>query len=387
MNCNAKTPRARSIAKQTDKWHDITGFLGVTWRLGAAVLFLTGCAEVSSSSFDSYELIFNTDTAPTRPAALDAPRMTLGSVFDSIDGKSNSHAATITAFADGELLAAWYSYDGDHELDGSAIYTARRLPGESTWTAPRQHADHPQGDGNPVLYSEDDHVWLFQAVVAGGWSTSRVVWRESADRGHTWSLEHSIDGPIGTNVRFAPLRTSTGELLLPAYDDLLKRTLFFAWDGQDWQLRSTIWMGFDAPSIQPAVVRLDSGILLAVLRHPERRWLWATSSRDDGHTWTKPIDSGFPNYDTSAALIRLASGALVLSWAAPDEPDHPLYAVLSADEGQTWLPRHVLVSGEGIYNYPSMIQSPDGTIQLVYTDDRQRVGHIEINEAFLSAEE
>lgn len=356
------------------------GLLRGSWSLGAAVLFLPGC--MTDLSYDSADLSFNTDVPPTRPATTEAPRISVAPLFEAIDGKSNSHAATLTAFPDGELLAAWYSYSGDHELDNSAIYTARRLPGESTWSTPAKFSDHPQGDGNPVLYSEGDHVWFFQAVVAGGWSTARVVWRESTDRGGSWSAERPIDGPIGTNVRFAPLRTAANDLLLPAYDDLLKRTLFFAWTGSEWEIRSTIWMGINDPSIQPAVVRLDNGNLLAVMRHPEHRWLWATSSRDDGHSWTKPIDSGFPNYDTSAAMIRLSSGALVLAFAAPDEPDHPLYATISADEGLTWLPPRVLISGEGIYNYPSMTQTPDGIIHLLYTHDRAYIGHIELNEGF-----
>lgn len=354
--------------------------------LAAFSIFIGGCTGSLEAPLDSLVSLaadFNLDQPPTRPIVDEKPIVRSRPVFSSIPNKFESHAPTLIAFEDGELLAAWYSYDGPHELTGSAIFMSRRTAGAIDWSEPNLHIDRPQGDGNPVLYHEGDHVWFFQAIVPGGWSTSRIAWQESADRGQTWSEPREIDGPLGANVRFSPLRTAEGDLLLPAYDDLLNRSLFFAWDGGGWGMRSTITTSVLFPNIQPAVVRLADDSLLAVMRGGESSWLWASRSRDHGRTWTTPLNSGFPNDNASTALLKLHNGELVMAYNEPHQPGHPLYATLSADEGRTWLPLQTLATGPGKYSYPALAEGPDGLIHVLFSDDRKRIGHIEINRAFL----
>ena len=361
-----------------------------TRRAVSATLLLlvvtTGCPGTLDTPLNSLVALaadFNLDQPPTRPIVDEKPILRSRPLFSTIPNKFESHAPTLIAFDDGELLAAWYSYDGPHELTGSAIFMSRRNAGETQWSEPALHIDRPQGDGNPVLYHEGDHDWYFQAIVPGGWSTSRIAWQESDDRGRTWSEPRAIDGPLGATVRFQPLRTAEGDLLLPAYDDLFNRSLFFAWDGDTWGMRSTIRTSVLFPNIQPAVVRLADDSLLAVMRGGESSWLWASRSRDHGRTWTTPVNSGFPNDNSSTALLKLHNGELVLAFNDPHQPGHPLYAALSADEGRTWLPLRTLTTGPGKYTYPVLAEGPDGLIHVVYSDDRKRIGHIEINRAFL----
>lgn len=355
---------------------------------GAALLLCAtgGCPGALDGTLNSLVAVavdFNLDQPPTRPNVDEKPILRSRPVFGTIPRKNESHAPSLIAFEDGELLAAWYSYDGPHELTGSAIFMSRRAANATDWSEPQMHIDRPQGDGNPVLYHEGDHVWFFQAIVPGGWSTSRIAWQESSDRGRTWSEPREIDGPLGANVRFAPLRTAEGDLLLPAYDDLLNRSLFFAWNGSEWGMRSTITTSVLFPNIQPAVVRLADDSLLAVMRGGSESWLWASRSYDHGRDWTTPVNAGFPNDNASTALLRLHTGELVMAYNEPHQPNHPLYATLSADEGRTWLPLRTLASGPGGYSYPALAEGPDGVIHVLYSDDRKRIGHIEINRAFL----
>jgi predicted neuraminidase len=127
-----------------------------------------GCVPDSNSFLDpNLEFAFNVETSPGIPSAGDAVFQTQ-LVFDSIDGRIGSHAPTITAMPDGELLAAWYSYKGPGELDDSAIYVARRPAGQNAWSAPQIHLDRSEPEGNPVLYSEGEAVWMFSAVAPFG---------------------------------------------------------------------------------------------------------------------------------------------------------------------------------------------------------------------------
>lgn len=349
---------------------------------------LTGCPSRQSQPLSSAGLGFNTGAALTPVNTLDTPLFRTAAVFDHLPDKVGSHAPTLTAFPDGELLAAWYSYDGPHELDGAAIYTARRPPGADAWDRPTLHIDRPAADGNPVLYSEGDSVWLFQAVVSGtGWSTAHIEVQRSFDRGATWSSPELIAGPLGANVRYPPIRTSDDELLLPAYNDFVLQALFFvSSDGAQWTLRATVATAAPHECLQPSIAALANGHLLAVLRNRGQDWLWVTTSEDNGRTWATPTDSGFPNPGSATALVRLANGHLVLVFNDSPSARRPLSITVSADHGATWYPPRVLVDGPASYAYPAAIQTPDGLIHIVYSDDRQRIGHLTLNEAWIVAD-
>lgn len=329
------------------------------------------------------DLLFNIAEGQALQAA-DEPLFSEQSIFETIPEKIGSHAATITAFDDGELLAAWYSYEGPHELDGSAIYMARRLPGNNQWEAAYLHIDRPLGEGNPVLYSEGDKVWLFQAVVPGLWSTAHLEMQQSSDRGQTWSLPQIVSSSLGSNVRFPPIRTANGNLLLPAYDDLLQRSLFFTSDdGDSWQLQSSIYTDAPHNCIQPSVARLDNDRLLAVMRNTGSDWLWVTASDDYGASWSQPIDSNFPNPASPAALLQLAGGNLILVFNDSANERKPLAVAISSDQGQTWSHKRIIADGSSTYSYPSVIQTSDSLIHLVYSLGREEIKHTIFNESWI----
>ncbi len=318
----------------------------------------------------------------TAPGA--APIHTDKAIFDLIPGRSGHHAATLTAFPDGELLAGWYSYVGPGELDGSAIYTARRPAGAEDWNAPALHIDQPPGLGNPVLYSEGDETWLFHAVAGGGWSTARIEVQRSPDRGLSWSSCRPVAGPIGSNVRYPPVRTADGRLLLPAYDDLLQRSLFFdSPDGDNWTLRSAIWTSPPYQNIQPSLVRLESDRLLAIMRNVGKGWLWVSASDDGGRSWASPRDSGLPNPASAAVLLRLANGNLVLVFNDSPTERRPLSAALSPDEGRSWIKPKVLADGDSSYSYPTAIQTADGLIHVLYSQGRESIRHVVTNTSWI----
>jgi len=352
----------------------------------SVVAWLGGCPLVEPPSSD-VTMGFNVSRDPTPVITEGVPVFESQPIFEATADKTGSHAPTIASFSDGELLAAWYAYDGPGELSGAAIYTARRPAGGQTWEAPALHIDRPEADANPVLYAEGDRVWLFCAVVPGsGWSTAHIEIQQSLDRGVTWSAPRCLVGPLGSNVRFAPVRTADGTLLLPAYDDLLQRSLFFtSADGEAWTLRSALQTPPPHQNLQPSVVSLRDGRVLAVLRNGGRGWLWVTASDDSGLHWEPPADSGFPNPGSPAALQRLASGNLILVYNDAEDVRRPLSVAISADEGETWYPPRVIATGEGAYAYPVATQTPDGLVHIVYSHNRQWIQHVALNEAWLVA--
>jgi len=351
---------------------------------GLAVL-LAGCAGLLPPVDGDLVLSFNVEAGRPLPAAGD-PFFQEADLFDAVPGKTGSHAPTIVALDDGELLAAWYSYSGPHELDGSALYTARRPPG-GQWSDPRLHLDRPGGEGNPVLYAEGDRVWLFQAVTPLRWSSAHIELQCSLDRGRSWTPPRVVSDRLGSNVRFPPVRTPEGVLLLPAYDDLIRQSLFYeSTDGESWRLRS--WVHTDEPwaNGQPSVARLSGGRLLAVMRNFGGGWLWAAASDDDGRSWSRPIDAGFPNPDAPAALLGLGDDQLLLVFNDSPSGRIRLTAALSADGGLSWPHRRVLAEGPGPVAYPAAALAPDGTIHVVWSQQRLTIRHAAFNQAWVVAD-
>lgn len=340
-----------------------------------------GCIEQPVTESTLFQRAAISDLGLSSSAALPVSRP----IFERIDGKTGSHAATVTALADGSLLAAWYSYDGPHELDGAAIFMSRLPAGAQEWEPPYLHIDRPEADGNPVLYSEGDSVWLFQAVVPGGWSTSHIETQTSGDGGRSWSSPRSLAGPLGANVRFPPVRAADGALILPAYDDLLKRSLFFASaDGATWTLTDVVaGASPEASPIQPSVARRSGNEFAAVMRNEGRDWLWSATSSDGGRTWSAPARTEFPNPGSPAALVRLQSGKHVLVFNDSRDRRSPLSVAISSDQAQTWSAARPIASGDGRYDYPSVAQTADGLIHILYSHDREYIRHVTISEDWI----
>jgi predicted neuraminidase len=107
------------------------------------------------------------------------------------------------------------------------------------------------------------------------------------------------------------------------------------------------------------------------------------ASDDAGENWTAPGDSGFANPNSAAGLFCLASGRLVLALNDDSQRRNRLSIALSPDFGCTWPFQRVVAEGESERSYPSVVQTSDGLIHLVYTEGRERIRHVELNEAWV----
>jgi predicted neuraminidase len=326
------------------------------------------------------ELRLNSAVDSGGPPTAEIRALSQPGVFDTIPGRAGHHAPALAELPDGTLLAAWSSYAGPHELQDTAIYTARRPIGGG-WSTPVKLIEREAAVGNPVLYAEGERVWLFYAVAPLGWGSASIEFVVSEDAGETWSAPRAMPGPIGSNVRFPPIRLSSGELLLPAYDDLLQRSLFFASDdGTRWTLRSMLESGIPSSNIQPSIVERGDGSVLAVMRNSESGGLWSSQSLDGGRRWAAPRETAIPNPASPAALLRLQSGTLMLIFNDSPEIRCPLSAAYSFDDGASWTAGEVLADCPGEVAYPAAMQDAAGTVHVLYSHDRRYIGHIEMAE-------
>jgi predicted neuraminidase len=136
---------------------------------------------------------------------------------------------------------------------------------------------------------------------------------------------------------------------------------------------------------QPAVAQRRDGSLLAFLRTAPR--LMQTESFDGGKTWTPARQTGFKNPDAAISLCTLRNGNLVLVGNNNERGRSPLHIARSSDDGKTWSQPLMLESNPGEYSYPSIMQTPDGNIHVIYTYRRFSFKHVEFSESWLTRSE
>lgn len=294
------------------------------------------------------------------------------------------HPASITELSNGDLYLVYYGGTGEYAVD-TGVFGSRRKKGSARWEKPVRIAHDPfRSVGNGVVWQAPDGVvWLFYVVRWGDtWSTSRIQAKISRDGAHTWSDSFVVTEEPGTMVRGRPIVLDTGEYLLPIYHETGHDTERVGADSTSRFLRYDPKTRSWSPSgvirsangnIQPAVVQLSHSRLIAYCRRgggyepTEKGYIVRAESDDGGKTWSRGVNTQFPNPNSAVDLLKLRDGHLLLIYNDSMVDRTPLTVALSTDGGQTWPHRCNLATGPFDYAYPFAIQTQDGRIHLVFT--------------------
>jgi len=303
-------------------------------------------------------------------------------IFDTLPGRPSSHCATMTETADGSILAAWYSGTREGERD-VAIMAARCE--QSHWSMSTVlHDTLGLSDGNPLLCTLPDGtvVLWFVTIQGRGWSSARPYWRRSHDGGHTWTSPERFSDRDGLMFRCRPLRLSSGRLVLPAYDEITWEglPLLSDDDGATWREAGRMIAPGPSGCIQPAIVELDDGQLLAYLRTGhEADCIWESRSADGGETWSPCTATNLPNPNAGIDLIRLVDGRLLLAYNPVPEGRYRLAVAISDDAGATWDTTDLENEPGSEFSYPTLLQARSGQCHLLYTYRRKCIKHVVIS--------
>lgn len=318
------------------------------------------------------------------------------------------HAPSLCELPNGELLLAFYAGSKEGAPD-SVVFGARFSPKRSAWSPPEVWVDVPgRAVANPrVFLGPDGAVWLLVGINYGPrWCSgdTYLFLKRSFDFGHNWSdleLFWEQKGILGKNK---PLRLGEVWLLPVEWEREWSAAFLRSEDnGRTWELVGDLGKKAGAHLIQPAVVPLADGRLMAYMRSQEG-YIFASYSQDLGKTWSTPTPTSLPNNNSGLDMVRLRSGVLALAhnptglmpfpipvetgW--PDRlavgfnrwgPRSPLCLSFSHDEGKIWPYSLILEQGEGEYSYPAIIQTADGNIHVAYTHRRKSIGHVIIEES------
>jgi predicted neuraminidase len=310
-------------------------------------------------------------------------------IFDPCPAMPMNHASTIAEMPDRDLLCAWYAGSEEGARDVK-IYASRLDKNTGRWSQPKVIADTPdRSEGNPVLFVDEDgdgeKVWLYFVTIHGfGWQMAKMKYAISEDGGRTFGPPALFRKNYGWMSRNHILRLSNGNLIMPLYHESLRYSFFMRSTdkGRTWQEAGKI---ISRPgNEQPALVELDDGGIMALMRTWGRNGnIWQAESHDEGITWSDAQKMIFPNPSSAIDMIRLGNGHLVLAFNNSGKKRTPLTIALSEDQGKTWPYLRNLEVSEGRFSYPSLVQSSDSLIHITYTYKRITIKHAVFSEDWI----
>lgn len=254
---------------------------------------------------------------------------------------------------------------------------------------------------NPVLFQiPGGDLVLFYKI--GSFVQDWTGWQiRSKDGGKTWShpmaLPENFLGPIKNKPVFI-----NGRIINPSSTEKGGWKFHFELSddkGETWKyigpiaaeqkvqtenMLDSVPVPMPIQCIQPSILQLADGQLEAIGRTRNGQLAY-TYSKDNGSSWSKVRLSELPNNNSGTDALTLKDGRHVIvyndSKAQPGQsggPRTPLCLAISED-GKHWNKLLTLEDSKiGEYSYPSIIQTENGNLHVVYTWRRQRVVHKEI---------
>jgi alpha-L-rhamnosidase len=301
-----------------------------------------------------------------------------------------SHAATIAETPKG-LITAWFGGTKERNPD-VGIWVSRQV--NNTWTTPVEVANGIVSDSvryacwNPVLYQvPGGDLLLFYKTgpnVAGwkGWM------KTSADGGISWSAPQALPQGFLGPIKNKPVRVNDSVLLCPSSTEGGGWKVHFEAtkdNGKTWTMIGPINDGKTSNAIQPSILNYGNGKLQILCRSKERV-IEQSWSEDNGRSWSAITATSLPNNNSGTDAVTLADGRQLLVYNHVKTPAGaskgartPLNIAISKD-GITWYAALVLEDSPiGQYSYPSVIQSADGYVHIVYTWRRQKIKYVKID--------
>jgi predicted neuraminidase len=298
---------------------------------------------------------------------------------------AQSHASTLAETRTG-LVAAWFG--GPHEKSpDTGIWLARR--DAHGWSAPVLVADGVQSGGrrfpswNPVLIQPRTGPLLLFYKVGPDPRRWWGMLATSPDGGRSWSVPRRLPGGILGPAKNPPLRLANDELLSPASDEQgawrvhLERS-----DGADrWQRTAALADPEGVRAIQPALLAWPDGRLQLLARSRSGR-IVQSASADGGASWSALAPTALLNPNSGIDARVLRDGRALLVYNPTTWRRSPLVVAVS-DDGERWRDALTLEDGWGEYSYPTLLESADGLVHVVYTWRRERIKHVVIDPAAL----
>ncbi|WP_316635012.1 sialidase family protein [uncultured Flavobacterium sp.] len=302
---------------------------------------------------------------------------------------TNSHASTLVELEPNTLLAAWFGgkYEGAKDV---SIYVSSYK--EKKWSSPKKLIEPliKEGDTlpcwNPVLFkSKSENLYLFYKVGKNPreWFGAMIV---SKDNGNSWSAPKYLPTGILGPIRNKPIETTPGVILCGSSTESV--------DKNEWRVHfetyteaTDSWKkialddkkNFDI--IQPTFL-VHSANEIQTLSRSKHNKLISSWSDDNGKTWKRTDSINVVNSNSGIDAITISKKMfLLINNPLPQGKDwfngRNVLDVEYSKDGIHWMKLFDLENQtEGEFSYPSIIQTSDHKVHVLYTYNRKYIKHV-----------
>lgn len=297
---------------------------------------------------------------------------------------NSCQAPTIAETSNG-FVVAWYANDAEKKTP-YGIWLSRLVDGK--WSIPTEIAIGAESSAgrypcwNPVLFqTKEGMLSLFYKVGpnARGWWGMLIT---SSDDGRSWSKPSRLpDGIVGP-TKNKPVRLADGSLISGSSSETPSWQVHFERSsdgGRTWSSTPKVSSGLGISAIEPSILIHSNGRLQSIGRTKQGH-IFEVNSQDNGRTWGELKLLPLPNPSSGVDALTLADGRHLIVYNHSTSERVPLNVAVSSD-GKAWAAALVLESQPGDYSYPSVIESRDHLLHVVYAWKQQasRIKHVVIN--------
>jgi alpha-L-rhamnosidase len=293
------------------------------------------------------------------------------------------------------LVASWFGGTKERNPDVE-IWVSRMV--KNKWTKPVSVANGIQNDTlryptwNPVLYQVPGGELLLFYKVGPKPSDWKGWVVNSKDAGITWSKPRALPAGFIGPVKNKPVMAGK-KIISPSSTEGDGWKIHFeesADMGKTWKLVGPINDGKTIKAIQPSVLIHKDGRLQMLARSANRAIVQSWSS-DNGETWSPLTETSLPNNNSGIDAVTLKDGRQLLVYNHVLPPTGqakgartPLNVAVSKN-GKEWYAALILEDSPiSQYSYPSVVQSKDGMVHIVYTWRRQKIKYVKIDPSKLN---
>gem|GEM_PF-572241 len=278
------------------------------------------------------------------------------------------------------LYAAWYAYREEEHRDAKILLTRSNVEGDWQKTFPFD-SSFTNSCGNPVLIcSKPGHLHLlFVAIEGSYWSDAMIYISHSENAGLKWTRPKSLGLSRGMMLRHQPFEVKKGKWLLPAYDEMRKKTTLFESHG-DFETWEPIYE-FEKEMIQASAVHLSEQEWQLYFRPAGKsRFISCSYSDNQGKTWTTPRKTTLKCPLSGIAAATCKNNRIwVLHNHTTEQKRTPLNLSYSNDLGFEWVENIPIDEVSCELSYPSAVIDQHNTMHIIYTYNRRMMKYVALS--------
>jgi hypothetical protein len=327
------------------------------------------------------------------------PRVTL----DLKHGGVNQHAY-LTHY-DGRFWAMWSDGPGVEDRVGQRVKFATSADGLH-WNAPQFLTPEPKESGPDSQYYGTRTQHGFRYIARGFWQRDGELLALAAHdeaagffgpslelRAFRWNKSDAAWQDAGVVFKdainnFPPLQLRNGNWMMSRRKHDYRTTgVHFLVGGvkglNQWDSFPVLGSSATLKAEEPDWWILPGGELSAVFRDNQGSgFLYRAFSTDDGRTWSRPVQTNFPDATSKVRGLRLQDGRYVLA-SNPDPRRRDPLTLAVSDDGLVFTKMIYLV-GERWVDYPHVLEH-DGHLLVAFSGGKQSVEVLRIKLSDLDA--